>query len=297
MKKSFGVRVFNVFNIIFMILFAAICIFPYLNQLAYSFNDGMDSLRGGLTIFPRVFTLANYKAIFSNSSTWDALKVTVSRVVLHTTLALITTYMAAYVLSRRGLPYKRAMSLFLMIPSYVTAGVIPTYINYRNLGLIDNYMVYILPGLFIFYYMIILRSFLQDIPESLEESAKLDGAGDFTVMFKIMVPMSVPVIACVILWIAVGAWNDWNTTLLYVTNKKLYTLQYNMMRLIKETGMKEQMAEASAFVTEVGKDEENLTSEGVKSATLIFTTIPIIMVYPFLQKYFISGITLGAVKG
>lgn len=298
MKRSIGEKTFNIFNIIFMTLFGAICLFPYLNQLAYSLNDGMDSLRGGLTIFPRAFTLANYKAVLTSNAIWKAAGVTVSRVILKGGLTLLTTYMAAYVLSRKALPYRKGLSLFLMLPSYISAGVIPTYVMYRNYGLIDNYLVYILPGLFVFYYMIIIRSFLQDLPESLEESAKLDGANDFTIMVRIIMPISLPVIACVALWVAVDAWNDWNTTLLYVTNNDLYTLQYHMMRLIKETGMKEAMNETtSAFVTQTGKNEEKLISEGVRAATVIVTTIPIIMVYPFLQKYFISGITLGAVKG
>lgn len=297
MRRSKGEKVFNVFNIILMLLFAVIMIYPYLNQLAYSLNDGMDSMRGGLTILPRVFTLANYKQVLSNSDTWNAAAVTVLRVVIYSMLALATTYMAAYVLSRKGLPYRKIMSVFLLIPSYLTAGVIPTYLNMRSLHLIDSFWVYVLPGGFIFYYMVIIRSFLQDIPDSLEESAKIDGANDFLIMLKIILPLSKPVVATIVLWLMVQSWNDWNSTLLYITDKKLFTLQYQMMRLIKETGMKEAMNETATFVTDVGKNDDAVTSEGIKSATLIITTLPIIMVYPFLQKYFIKGITLGAVKG
>ena len=181
-----------------------------------------------------------------------------------------------------------------MLPSYITAGVIPFYILYSYLNLINNYLVYILPTAFAFYHMVIIRSFLQELPPSIEESAKIDGANDIQIMFKIIMPLSLPVMATVALWISVGAWNDWTTTLMYVTKKSLYPLQYLMMRLIKESSLAREMAKESASV-QTGIMAKP-TPESVKAASLITTTLPIIMVYPFLQKYFITGVTLGAVK-
>lgn len=296
MKKSKGENIFNVFNIIFMILFSIVTIYPYLNQVAVSFNDGMDSMRGGIILWPRVFTLANYKAVFSNTDVIYAALISASRVVLYSALSLMIVYACAYGLTRKGIPFRKQITLFLMIPAYISPGIIPIYILYRYYGLINNYLVYILPSAFVFYNMVILRSFLQELPASIEESAKMDGANDIVVMFKIIFPLSLPVVATVSLWNAVGSWNDWTTTLMYITDKKLFSLQYVMMRLIKESEIAQQMA-IQASMTGTGSTYVSPpTSEAIKSATLIVSTIPIIIVYPFLQKYFIQGVTLGAVK-
>lgn len=279
-----------------MVLICIVSVYPYLNQLAISFNDGMDAMRGGITIFPREFTLENYKQVFSNRDFLAAAKISVLRVILSTGLGLLVTYAAAYGLTRKGLPYRKGITLFLMFPGYISAGAIPGYINLRYLGLINNFWVYILPTLFAFYNMIIIRSFLQDLPPEMEESAKIDGANDLIIMFRIIFPMSLPVVACVALWISVGAWNDWTTTLTYITDRELHTLQYLMMRLVKESeaansmSMQQTMSGDSAVKAKV-------TGDTVKAATLIITTVPILCVYPFLQKYFIKGINLGAVKG
>lgn len=295
MKRSLGERTFNFFNIIFMILLCVLTLYPYLNQLAASFNEGMDTARGGLTIFPRKFTLANFEVMLTNADFLAAAIISVLRVVLAVFISISVTFFAAFALTRKGLPCKRGFTLFLMIPAYVSAGVIPIYILYRYLGLIDNFWVYILPTAFSFYNMVIMRSFLQELPESIDESALIDGANEFQIMYKITLPLSLPVIATVTLWVAVGAWNDYNTTLMYITRKELFTMQYMMMQLVKESELVSKMAQDSAMngATSMVKP----TPDAVKAAALILTTIPIIMVYPFLQKYFVKGVTVGAVKG
>ncbi len=295
MKRSLGEKTFTVVNTILMVLICIVSVYPYLNQLALSFNDGMDAIRGGITIFPREFTLENYKQVFSNRDFLAAARVSVARVVLATALGLLVTYAAAYGLTRKGLPYRKQLTLFLMIPGYISAGAIPGYINMRNLGLINNFWVYVIPTLFAFYNMVIIRSFLQELPPEMEESAKIDGANDFIIMFRIIFPMSLPVVACVALWISVGAWNDWTTTLTYITDHELHTLQYLMMRLIKEAELANSMSMQTAMAGETVKAK--VTGDTVKAATLVITTVPILCVYPFLQKYFIKGINLGAVKG
>ncbi len=296
MRKRKSEKIFNVCNIVFMLLFCVVTLYPYINQLAISFNDGMDSMRGGITIFPRSFTTANYKAVFSSADFVSSATVSVLRVVIYTILSLFVVYSCAYGLTRKGIPFRKQITLFLMIPSYVTAGVIPIYLLYRYYHLINNFWVYVLPTTFVFYNMVIIRSFLQDIPASIEESAKIDGANDIIIMCRIILPLSMPVVATVALWCAVGAWNDWTTTLMYVTDRELFTLQYMMMRLIKESEIAQQMAVQAAMTGGAAEIVSKPTSEAVKSATLIVATIPIIVVYPFLQKYFIQGVTLGAVK-
>lgn len=297
MKKSKGEIAFTIINTILILLLCFITIYPYINQLAISFNDGGDTIKGGITFFPRKFTLDNFKTVFRNPSVGSAAVVSVSIVVLFTLLSLAVTYGAAYGLSKRRLPYKHFLNLFMLLPGYISVGVIPTYILYRYLGLINNYWVYIIPGLFSFYNMIIIRSYIQELPESIEESAMIDGANEFQIMCKIIFPMSLPVVATVVLWLMVGKWNDWTTTLYYVIDKELYTLQYLMMRLIKESEAVQQLAMESAMYKTGQETTATITSDSVKAATLMITTLPIIMVYPFLQKYFIKGVTLGAVKG
>lgn len=293
MKRTKGEKIFQVVNIFLMLLLCVIMLYPYLNQVAISFNEGMDAMLGGITVFPRKFTLANYEAVFKSKSMIDGAYISVSITIIHTLLGLVVLFMSAYGITRSNLPYRKGITLFLMIPCYVGAGQIPTYLLYRYLGLINNYLVYILPGLFSFYNMVIIRSFLQELPASIEESAKLDGANDFQIMYKIALPLSKPVMATVALWLSVGTWNGWMSTLLYITDRSLYPLTYIMMQLIKESSLAQQMANDSGMVEEAAKP----TPDTVKAATLVVTTIPIIMVYPFLQKYFIKGVTLGAVKG
>ncbi len=295
MKRSLGEKSFGVFNTILMVLICVISVYPYLNQLAISLNDGRDVMAGGITIFPRKFTWENYTTVLSNPAFLQAAKISVTRVVCSTVLALLVTYAAAYGLTRRGLPYRKFLTLFLMLPGYIPVGTIPTYINISNLGLLDNFWVYVIPSLFGFYNMIIIRSYLQELPPEMEESAKIDGANDFTIMFRIIFPMTLPVVACVALWVSVGAWNDWTSTLIYVTDPDLHTLQYLMMRLVKEAETANQMSMQAAMSK--GQVVPRVTGDTVKAATLIITTLPILMVYPFLQKYFIKGINLGAVKG
>lgn len=295
MKKTKGEQIFNIFNLILMFLVALVMLYPYLNQVAVSFNEGMDSMRGGITIFPRKFTLANYEAVLANDGFLQAVIITVSKVVLHTIIALVVTFACAYALSRRGLRWKKAITYYFILPGYFSAGIIPVFILYRTLGLIDNYLVYIIPGMFSFYNMVVLRGFLQELPVSIEESAMVDGANEIYIMFKMIIPMSLPAVATITLWLAVGGWNDWMTTLVYTTDPDLQTLQFFLMQMIKQSERAAQMAlEMSMGAAE---DQLNMpTTAAVQAATLVATSLPIVLLYPFLQKYFIKGINLGAVK-
>ncbi len=207
-------KVFQVFNIFFMIFIIAVTLFPYLHVLAKSLNEGIDASRGGITIFPRVFTWDNYRAVLGDRDIFNAATITILRVILGTLLALTVQYSAAYVMAKRDFPGKTGLLLFLIIPNFVNAGLIPTFMLYYRMGLINNFLVYILPGLFSFYNMIIIRTYIKStIPGSLEESAKMDGANEITVLLRIFLPLSKAILATVSLWVAVGLWNDWMTTL------------------------------------------------------------------------------------
>lgn len=295
MKSSKAFRIFNVINICIIVILCILTIYPFLNQFAIALNQGSDTNLGGITIYPRKFTLENFKTVFGDNKIYSAAIISVTRTVLSVILALFITFSAAYALTRRDLAGRKIITWILCIPMYISAGLIPTYFLLKSLGLINHYLVYILPGAFSFYNMVIIRSFVQEIPESLEESALLDGANEFKIMMKIIIPLSKPVLATVALWVAVANWNDWTTTLMYVTNSKLYTLQYLTMKIIKQGEVLKQAALEQAM----GNYEttSQTTEESVKAAVLMVTTLPIIIVYPFLQKYFVKGVTLGAVKG
>ncbi len=187
--------------------------------------------------------------------------------------------------------------LFTIIPTFITGGTIPTYILFANLGLLNNFMVYWLPSLYSFYNVMILRSYIESsVPMALREAAKLDGAGEIRTMIQIVFPLCKPVLATVALWLAVGAWNNWSTTLMYITDPDLFNLQYKLMEVIKESERLQQLLQQSQMTGELVNEQVKSTPESLQCAQVIITTLPIVMVYPFLQKYFVKGVTIGAVK-
>lgn len=295
-KDSLSRKIFYICNIIFLLLLCVTVLFPYLNLLAKSFNEGSDTMKGGIWLWPRKFTLENYKNVFSNKQFWPALRISVSRVLISVVVNVLVQFMVAYAfLNKRFIGHKAIMFYFL-IPMYFSGGVICNYILFSQLNLMNNYLLYILPGAFSVYNMIIIRSYLETIPDSLRESAKLDGANDLVIAFRIMFPLSKPVLATIALWTAVGDWNDWTTTMYYVTKKNLQPLQYLLMRLLKESEAIQAMLNEAALAGMELDIVPQVTPESVQAAQLIITTIPIVITYPFLQKYFIQGMTLGAVK-
>ncbi|MBR6728828.1 MAG: carbohydrate ABC transporter permease [Clostridia bacterium] len=296
MKRTKGEKIYEIFNIIFMLFICVIMIFPYLNQIAISLNEGWDTSFGGITIFPRKFTLINYKTLLLNDGILDAFILTVENVVIHTLLSLLVTVGAAYALNKRDLPFRNQLLMFFMIPMYITPGTIPIFMLFRTLHLLDNRLLYFVMGLFSFYNSVVIRSFMRSLPESLEESAKLDGANEVIILFRIILPLCMPVIATVALWGMVGSWNNYTTSMLYMTKRSLYTLQFVVNQIIKQSDVVAQLQAETALTGGGESLAESVTSQSVQSAAIIFSTLPIIMVYPFLQKYFVKGVTVGAVK-
>lgn len=296
MKDSLSRKVFNVCNIIILLLIMAIVLFPYLNIVAKAFNDGQDTVRGGITIFPRVFTLENFQAVIEDSAFFRAFLTTACIVIVGTLLGLFVQFTAAYVMRQQQLVGRKVLMYLFLIPMYFGGGLIPQYILYSKMGLLNNYLVYILPTCFSCYNMIIIRSYLETTPISLSEAAMLDGAGHWTIAFKIMLPLAKPILATVALWLAVGLWQNWTTTLYFITKKSMYTLQYVLMQVLKEADKIQTMIKEAAMRGEILEVSSRLTTDSLRSAQLVITTVPIIIIYPFLQKYFIQGVTLGAVK-
>ena len=283
-----------------MIVLCILTVYPYLNVLVKAFNEGTDTMLGGLTFFPRVPTWENMNVLLHDPSISMAAAISAARVVLGTLLALIVQFSAAYAFNKKSFAGRRGILILFLIPMYFSGGVIPFYLLLSKIGFLNNFLVYIIPGAFSFYNMIIIKTYMHTIPISLEESAKLDGANEIIILFRIILPLSMPIIATVSLWVAVGYWNDWVTTLFYITKPRLFTLQYILMQIIKES---ERLGEMVELAMRYGRGGVNVNSyqvkttpEALKAAQVILTTIPIIVVYPFLQKYFIKGVMIGAIK-
>lgn len=296
-KDSKTYKVFTVFNYLFMVAVFLMCIFPYLHVLAKALNDGNDTMRGGITIFPRMFTWQNFELLLADPTIYRATILSVVRVVLGTFLGVAIQFAAGYSLAHSDLPGRRKLLLFLIIPTFISGGTIPAYLLMMHSGLLNNFLVYILPTLTSFYNIMVIRSYIEgSVPLALEEAAKIDGANEFTIMLKIIFPISKPVVATVALWIAVSQWNDWTTTMYYITDETLFTLQYKLMQVVKESEKLQKLLQTAQMSGENVTEQVKSTPEALICAQTIITTIPIVLVYPFVQKYFVKGVTLGSVK-
>ena len=290
--------VFTTVNTVILVLLAAITLYPILNTLAVSFNDGTDTLRGGIYLWPRVFTLYNYEMIWETCNLDTAFLISVLRTVIGAGLDVILTAMVAYALTRKEFVLRQGITLLYVLTMYVNAGLIPGYMVNRTFGLVNNFAVYIVPGLVSAFNLIVVRTYMNTIPASLHESAEVDGAGDFTVFYKIMLPLSMPVLATVALFSAVGQWNQWFDTFIYCgSNKSLTTLQYELMKALS-TAMNTGSSTANNMSNMAGADAavNQVTPVSIRASITIVAAVPILIVYPFLQKYFVQGMTLGSVK-
>jgi len=298
--NSNSYKIFKIINIILMLFVVGIMLLPYLHVVAKAFNDSRDSMLGGISVIPRMPTLDNFKLIFRNSQLFQSIKVTLTVVVFATLYELFVQFLAAYSLRRKDLLGKKIILLFLMIPMFLKGGLIPTYMLYSKIGLLNNILVYLLPAAFSFYHMIIIRTYMDStISISLEESARIDGANDWTILTRIVLPLCKPILATITLWLAVARWNDWTTTLYYVTDRKLFTLQYILMQLVKESEILSKMMESAVHTganTAQLEKMSSITPDSLIAAQIVITTLPIILIYPFLQKYFVKGVMVGAVK-
>lgn len=284
-------KVFVVCNTLFMIAFVVITLYPVLNTLAISFNDGTDALRGGIYLWPRRWTLKNFITVLQKQNLITGAYITVARTIIGTLLALAANAILAFIVSRKNFLFKRGLSLFWVITMYVNGGMIPTFLLYKGLGLTNSFWVYVIPGMFSAFNMLVIRTYMTGIPDSLEESAQLDGAGYTTIFLRIISPLCKPVYATVALFVAVGQWNSWFDAMLYNRmSSHLTTLQYELMKLL--SSVSNQGTSAEAMKNAAG----TVTPTSVRAAATILTMLPIICLYPFLQRYFVTGLTIGGVK-
>ena len=290
-KTSVADKVFVTLNTLFMIMFVIITLYPVLNTLAISLNDGTDALRGGIYLLPRKFTWKNYITVLQKDNLIMGAYITVARTVIGTALALFANAILAFIVSRKRFMFKKQLSLFWVITMYVNGGMIPTFLLFKTLHLTNSFWVYVIPGMFSAFNMLVIRTYMNGISDSLEESAQLDGAGYTTIFLKIISPLCKPVYATVALFVAVGQWNSWFDAMLYNRmSANLTTLQYELMKLL--SSVTNQGNSVEAMKNAAG----SVTPTSVRAAATILTMLPIICLYPFLQRYFVTGLTIGGGK-
>lgn len=280
---------FDIFLVIFFLFMLVITLYPFLNVLAISLNDAVDTVRNVNFIIPRKFTFQNYIYVFEENNIIEPFMLSVSRTLVGTVVSMICTSMLAYVLSRKDFYFNKLFTILFVITMYVSGGLIPEYLLIkRTLNLGNNFLVYIIPGMIWVYNCILIRSYIEGLPMALQEAAKIDGANDAYIWARIIVPLCKPVNATVALFYAVGQWNSFMDTYLYA--QKLQTLQYKLYMIMQQATQKVDPHSATATTG------RTITPLAVRMAVTIIATVPILIVYPFLQKYFVGGMTLGAVK-
>lgn len=292
-KVRFGA--FDVVNAILLVIMMFIMIYPFWNSLVGSFNEGGDYMRGGVYFWPRKFTLMNYKAVFLDNTIINAFAVTILKCIVGTITSLLFTSICAYAITRPNLKGKKFYIPFIMVTMFFSGGLMPYFLLINGLGLYDTFWVYIIPNLLGVYNMIIIQSFLRDIPGSLNESAKIDGASEYRILFQIILPLSKPVLATIALFTIVGHWNSYFDSMMYTNSPDLQTIQLFLKKIITDPAAATSMTTQSTAMVPGAANQ--LTPQSIKLAAMVVTATPVICIYPFLQKYFAKGITIGAVKG
>ena len=295
-KSSAADKTVSIVTYVVVIALCLLILLPCLNVLALSFNYGKDAARGGVYFWPRIWTLQNYREVFQDGSLVNAYKITIARTVIGTLMSLIVTSFAAFALNQTELPGRKIITFLITFTMLFGGGTIPTYIQYNELGLLDTFWVYVIPSLVSVTYLIMMRSFFDGLPYALQEAAKLDGCGYFGIFFRIMLPLSKPVLAVVGLYTAVNHWNDWFAGAFYMTSDKLWPVQTVLQQMLSRamSASTQQIDNVSAAIA---ASKSAVTTDSLKMAVVVITTVPILCVYPFVQKYFAKGTLIGAIKG
>ncbi|MFC6332959.1 carbohydrate ABC transporter permease [Paenibacillus septentrionalis] len=292
-------KIFDYVNYALLTLLMIVTLYPFLNTLAISFNDAKDSIRGGIYLWPREWSLDNYKYILSEKSIYNATMISILRTVIGTVVTVFCSAMVAYAISRQDFVLRKFVTVAFILTMYINGGLIPNFLLIRDLNLLDSFWVYILPGIIGVFNLIIIRSFIDGLPESILESARIDGAGDYRTFFSIVLPLCVPVLATVALFSGVFQWNSWFDVFLYNSSTiELSTLQYELQKILQNSNAS-MTARTGTDVIAGGnlQNQSQVTPTAVRATMTIVASVPIIMVYPFLQKYFVKGMMVGGVKG
>lgn len=298
MKKSKDIKAFNIISYTTITIVALLCLIPFLMVLIGSFTSEKEIIANGFSFFPKEFSMEAYKtALKEPVAILKAYGVTASLTVFGTAIGLFIVAMTGYVLQRKDFKWRNKVSFFFYFTTLFSGGLVPWYIlMVKYLSLKDSYLALLLPPLLSVFNIIIMKSYMSGIPQALTESAKIDGAGDFTIFMKIILPLAKPALATIGMFIALGYWNDWYNSMLFINNENLYSLQYYLYKIVNNIEAYKTILAQAGGGTALGSTI-NMPSESLKMALTIIVTGPIILVYPFIQKYFVSGVTIGAVKG
>ncbi|MEQ4485881.1 carbohydrate ABC transporter permease [Cohnella silvisoli] len=290
MKLSTTDRIFDAFNYLFLTIFGFLTLYPFYYLIIYSVSDPQEVIKG-IYFWPRGFTLDNYRTVFELDRLVDATIISLLRTVIGTALTVICCTLFAYSLTKSLLPLRKFMYRGLVVSMYVSGGFIPSYLLISDLRLLNSFWVYILPMIVVPFYLILIKTYIEQLPAELEESAMVEGAGYYRVFFSIILPLSMPILATIAIFQAVGHWNSWADNLFYATDPKLMTLQLMLLNLVKTQTISTNVLDAQTM------SSMKVTPESIRTTVTVVVILPVMLIYPFLQKYFIKGIILGAVKG
>lgn len=290
-KKSKEDIVINTIVVLLCIVITILTVYPIYYCLIHSLNEGTDAAKGGIYLFPRKFTLENYQIVFQNKAIYKAFFMTIVRTFAGTLAAIMAMAVAAYALTKQELKGRRIYTYLGVITLYFSAGVVQQYLLYRELHILDTFWIYLLPNIYQFYYIILFMAFFKELPAALEESAQIDGAGYYTILLRVIIPLSKPVIATIALFVGVWHWNDWFHPAFFIQNENLMTMPAVLMRAMS-------LAEAQQMMQRMMSTgaQSSTTMESVRYAMLIVAVAPITIIYPFVQKFFLKGMMLGSVK-
>lgn len=291
-RKTKGEALFDLANNLLMLCICFATLYPIWYVLINAFNDGKDAMLGNIYWWPRVFTLENFEAVFASPGIMRAMLITIAKTLIGVVAHVFFTAMVAYALSRKELIGGKIYVLLGTVTLFFGGGLIPTYLLIRDLHLLENFMVYIIPVLFSFFDLIIFMTFFREIPEGLEEAARIDGAHDWSIFLRIVLPVSLPVLATIALFHGVYQWNDYFTGMIYMNNETLQPIQTYLFRVVAQSSSSQMMVAVQGSAV-----NRTVTSQSIKLATMVVTTLPIVFVYPFLQRYFVKGMMIGSIKG
>lgn len=293
MKQSLSYKVFSICNYTFLTLLGLVTLYPFYFILIYALSDPMQVVGDPSFLLPRGFSLINFTQIFTKNNMITPFIVSLSRTVIGSVLTLIGCSMLAYGLSNRATPLRKFLYIAIIMTMYINAGLIPGYLLMYNLNMLNTFWVYVIPGMINAFFLVLLKTYFEQLPLELEEAAMLDGAGYFKIFWRIILPLSKPILATITIFAAVGQWNNWMDNMLYNTDQSLMTLQLMLLRFIQSQSYSLRDAAllaASSSVIEI-------TPTSLRMAITVVVVAPVFLVYPFMQKYFVKGIMIGAVKG
>ena len=289
--------IFHTINTLFLLLIAFITLYPFWNTIVVSFNDAMDAIRGGLTFWPRRFSIYNYETLFRTDAIPRAFLVSVARTVINLFTSVFFNAMIAFALSRQEFVLRKPFTLILILSMYVNAGLIPTFLLMKKLGMLNSFWVYIVPGIVNAFNFVVMRTYMRTIPESIIESARMDGYGDFYIFIRIILPLCLPVLATIGLFVAVGSWNAWFDTMIYNSgNVNLHTLQYKLMEYLQASQAQSRTTGDVMGMAMASQTSSMVTPLSIRAAITVIAAAPILVVYPFMQRYFVVGLNVGGVK-